>query len=119
MNKVIQAVNSMIVNKEKISSAGWVPDSEWILFLYNNKHKWAMKKNNEEYLLLFLKTDESLNKIRDVTEWEYIPSISYSSQKMGTKEAVASFNELYKILEEKVLGIEEVLDEIIADNPFG
>ena len=118
MNKIIQAVNSMIVNKEKISNAGWVPDSEWILFLYNNKYKWAMKKQNEDYLLLFLKTDENIEKIREVTDWEYIASICYSSQKLGTKEAIASFSELYKILEEKVLGIDEVLDEIIDDNPF-
>jgi len=42
--------------------------------------------------------------------------VVYKDSEIGTREARASFTELYSLLTEKVYGVDEVLDDIIADD---
>ena len=43
--------------------------------------------------------------------------VTYDTSQIGTKEAKASFAELYGILEEKLHGVDDVLDDILKDEP--
>jgi len=115
MSKIIQAVNSMIANKDKISDVKWVEDSEFVLFLFNGKYKWAIRPSgNDDFTLFFFKTDLSIDELADIGSWENEASIRYSAKELGTKEAFVSFRELNQIVQEKVLGIDAALDDIIG-----
>lgn len=115
MSKIIQAVNSMIASKDKISNVRWVEDTEFVLFLFNGKHKWAIRQlNNDDYTLTYFKTDLSIDELADINSWENEATVRYSAKELGTKEALVSFRELNQIVQEKVLGIDEALDDIIG-----
>jgi len=47
------------------------------------------------------------------TDEEYI---RYSSKDLNSKEAYETFSELYRIIEEKVFGVDKALDDIIKDD---
>ena len=117
MSRIVQAVNSMIAHQEKISSVLEWPDYSWLLFLYDGKHKWAMRKADDDYSLVYLKSTLKLEDLADEANFDREPSIYYRTRELGTKEALVSFRELYQVLQEKALGIEEALNEIIGDVP--
>jgi hypothetical protein len=47
-------------------------------------------------------------------DWEGEPIVTYKSSDIGTKEAIQSFDELYRLLKERVWDMDKVLDEIIG-----
>ncbi|RKG30069.1 hypothetical protein [Acinetobacter tianfuensis] len=120
MSKIIQAVNSMISNSKLITNVLASTSKEYF-FLYNQKYKWSMRKVNlDEYSLWFYPGTQSLDELVNTLdhEWEYVQMIHYSSKDLATKESLDSFKELFTILEEKVFGMDSVLDDIISDLPF-
>lgn len=118
MSKIVQAVNSMIANPALITNV-MRGDSE-LFFLYKNKYKWSMAKRDNGHHLWYYPGDENLEVLVafDGTGmgFEDIAMVHYHDGEIGTKEAKASFSELYTILSEKVYGIDTVLDDIISDN---
>lgn len=120
MSKIVQAINSMITNKEYISDV--LKCSDEYFFLYKKKYKWSMVLRDDGYHLWFYPGTDSLEYLVAMANGNWnneIPLIHYSDAEIGTKEAKASFAELYTILSEKLYGIDEVLDEIISDDiPF-
>ena len=118
MSKIIQAVNSMVSNQELITSVIHGRDAKEIFFLYKNKYRWSIKTGDDgSYSLWFYKTEDSIEYLAHIfdEEWERVPMIHYSTKELATKEAFASFEELYRIVKEKVLGMDKVLDDIIKD----
>jgi len=117
MSKIVQAVNSMISNPELISKV--VEAGTEIFFLYKNKYKWSMRRRDDSHYLWFYPGNESLETLAAYSElgWEEeTPTmVVYHDAKIGTKEARASFAELYTLLKEKLYGIDEVLNDIISD----
>lgn len=120
MSKIIQAVNSMISNSDLITNVISSGNKE-LFFLYNKKHKWSMRVSHDGvYSLWYYPSDQTLEEIANTLdhEWEYIQMVHYSSKDLATKEALDSFKELFTILEEKLFGMDSVLDDIISDLPF-
>ncbi len=118
MSKIVQAINSMIVNQDKISGVLEIPESAMLLFLYDGKYKWGIRCTDDDYILSFIQTERNLDQL-DIEILNNVPTIYYRASELGTKEAFASFQELYQILKEKLLGIDEVLKDIIGEDvPF-
>lgn len=113
--KIIQVINAMISNSEKISNV-LKNDSEYF-FLYNEKHKWSIKQNNDSYILFFYPTPNfTIEELANQIDWSnFNEIISYRSDEIKTREAIESFSELYQIVSEKLYGIDDIFDEIISN----
>lgn len=113
--KIIQVINTMISNSEKISNV-LKNDSEYF-FLYNKKHKWSIKQNSDGYLLFFYPTESyNIEQLANLVEWNNFNEIvTYKSDEIKTREATESFSELYQIVSEKLYGIDDIFDEIIGN----
>ncbi len=121
MSKIVQAVNSMIVNKNYITDV--IDSSKEYFFLYKSKYKWSMADRDDGYHLWFYPGTDKIDWLAAMSSsnWDTnTPMVHYSDAEIGTKEAKASFAELYTVLSEKVYGVDAVLDDIIADDdiPF-
>lgn len=115
MSKIVQAVNSMIANKEKISNV--MEKKGEFYFLYDEKHRWSIRYDDdlEDYWLYYYKTTASTESLASMENFAGINFIVYRAKIIGTKEAFSTFRDLFQLLQEKVLGIDEVLDDIIGD----
>lgn len=116
MSKIVQAVNAMISNPEFVSNV--IPGDNEFFFLYKNKYKWSIaRRNGDEHFLWFYPGGESLETLaaHDGSDWEGTPMVIYRDSEIGTKEAKASFSELYTLIKERAYGVNEVLDDIISD----
>lgn len=120
MSKVVQAVNAMITNNKDIS--GVIRAAHELFFLYKKKYKWSMASRDGEYHLWFYPGEDTMESLIFQVESGNIENISmvhYVDSDIGTKEAKASFADLFMVLSEKIYGIDEVLDDIISgDIPF-
>lgn len=115
MSKIVQAVNAMISNPGNITKV--IQGERELFFLYRDKYKWSMREDEKGYVLLFYPGNERLETLASYVgpEWEGTNMLQYSSEEIGTKEAKASFAELYALLKESVFGVNKVLDDIISD----
>jgi hypothetical protein len=123
--KIIQAVNAMISNAEKISNINlvkWgVDDSKpEYYFVFDMKFKWSIMREADsetDYRLFFYpQEDETIEDLINVhpEEWSSKDNyIVYRSAEIKTKEAKESFSELYKLVQTKRLNVDVLLDEII------
>lgn len=117
MSKVVQAVNAMLSNPEKITGVH-ENDNEYY-FEYNGKFKWSIRQGeNGSILLYFYPGDESFTYLANVhpSEWGEVKMVVYRDSEIGTREARASFAELLKAVQEKLYGVDALLDEIIKDD---
>ncbi len=89
-------------------------DGGQIFFLYDDKHKWSIWGQGNDYTLCFYYNDISID---DLVKYNDEPDssgfISYNSKEIGTREALESLSDLYHLLTEKLYGIDKVLDDII------
>jgi hypothetical protein len=119
MSKIVRAINAMVSNPDKIKAVTPGVENDEVFFSYMEKHKWSLVHENREdrYLLHFYPADIPLERLARIPpgEWESIPMVSYSSDELSGREAIASMRDLYMIVREKAYGVDEVLDEIIAD----
>lgn len=117
MSKIVTAANAMIANPKKIGSVVKGDYSE-IFFEYDNKHKWSIRPEGEaNYTLYYYPGDysiEALVMLHDY-DWDMVNMVKYSSSEIGTVEARNTFSELYTLVNEKVFGVDVVLDNIIGD----
>ncbi|MCX7155753.1 MAG: hypothetical protein NTW45_04825 [Rhodocyclales bacterium] len=115
MSKIVQAVNAMIANPQLITNV--VRGEHEFFFLYKNRYTWSMTKREDDYLLWFYPGCSDPNSLTSVEgpEWEGVPMVTYRANEIGTREAKASFSELYTIIKERLYGLNDVLDDIIAD----
>lgn len=116
MSKIVQAVNAMIENQQLITEVIKGADGE-LLFKYLGRHKWAISRDAGNYELSYYSSDLSLQEIAEIQPWDrekHCGVVSYTSKEIGTREALASFQELYTVVTEKAFGLADVLDEIIS-----
>jgi hypothetical protein len=116
MSKIVQAVNAMIANPKLITKV--IKGENELFFLYKDKYKWSMDKREQAYFLWFYPGDQTLESLASFEAWDWsdgFPMVMYQDVEIGTKEAKASFSELYRLLKERVYGVNEVLDDIISD----
>ncbi|MGF1873584.1 hypothetical protein [Photobacterium indicum] len=93
-----------------------------LFFLYDQKHKWSIIKNQKnEYYLHYYPGNQKLEELAgwpDEAWHDFSQMVSYNTNELGTKEAHDSLSELYTIVQEKLFGMESILDEIIGDDTF-
>lgn len=126
MSKIVMAMNVMVSNPSLITDViKGVHDSE-VFFKYDSKHVWSLFKNtgaNENYVISFYPNTPDINSLAMIPDetWDSLAPqhVTYSSKELATVEARESMRDLYGLLNEKLFGIDDVLDEIIAtDVPF-
>ncbi|MDQ5985570.1 MAG: hypothetical protein CSYNP_01282 [Syntrophus sp. SKADARSKE-3] len=128
MSKIVQAVNVMIANKDKISAVKKGAYSTAYYFVYNSKYVWSIAQyadgditicnypvdifeSPESYVMTLFAENEKSNP----------DCVCYNTEEYHTREAIESFRELYNLVKEKNLGVDLILDEIIKegdDVPF-
>lgn len=115
MSKVVQAINAMIANPEKIESV--VASGSEYYFTYKNKYKWSIKKDNDEIIIYYYPDNKPLEQIiaDSNSNWSNVTYINYNLSDIRSREADASFAELYTLVSEKAYGIDEVFKDIISD----
>jgi len=109
----------MISNPDYISNV--IPNQGEFFFLYKDKYKWSISKRDENHTLWYYPGVETLEYLASIDgyDWESTPMITYRDTEIGTKEAKASFSELYTLIKERAYGVNDVLDDIISDiDPF-
>lgn len=117
MSKIIVAINK-IINKSDLIDEVYKNEKE-IFFKYNKKYKWSIGKSQDNnYYLCYYNTDVSVKQLSNMPDdfWAtFRDFIVYSTRELNTREAISSFDELYTIVNEKILGFDKVLDDIISD----
>lgn len=115
MSKIVQAVNAMISNPNLISNV--IPNEKEFFFLYKNKYKWSISRRDNDHILWYYPGGDRLEALSSYegSDWEGTPMVNYRDAEIGTKEAKASFSELYTLIKERAYGVNEVLDDIISD----
>lgn len=121
MSKIVEAVNVMILNPEKITNV--IKRESEYYFIYKDKYKWSINGlPSGSYTLVYYASDISLDELANFEQenWEHFNDmVIYRCSDIGTKEATQTFRDLYSILNEKVFGVDEVLSDIIKDDiPF-
>lgn len=115
MSKIIRAINTMILNKDKITNI--ISKEGQLFFLYDNKYKWSIGVSGGYFYLCYypddLPTIKELSMIPDMSGYEYL---RYSLKDFKTQEAEESFRELYTIIKEKRYDMDKVLDDIINED---
>jgi hypothetical protein len=119
MSKIVQAANVMITRKNLITNVSQ-GDNE-IFFTYNDKYNWSVSRRDGDVALWYYPKSDSLDDLvsRSYAQaWEEVPMIHYKVSDLGTREAAETFGELYRTVKEKMFGVDDVLDDIIKDDPF-
>jgi hypothetical protein len=116
MSKIVRAVNTMITNQEKISNI--IKKKKNYYFLYDDRYKWSIEywEYKNIYYLRFFSGEQPLESIASMIDVEWATfdeMIVYSTEELGTKEAYDTFKDLYMILQERSLGVDKILDDII------
>lgn len=117
MSKIVQAVNAMITNPRFITEVK--EGGGEIFFLYKEKYAWSMKDDRAVKHLWYYPGNHSIDYLVDCARsemsWDGITMVHYNDGEIGTKEAKASFAELFTMLKERVYGVNDVLNDIISD----
>lgn len=117
MSKIVQALNAMLANPDNITKV--MRGENEYFFLYRDKHKWSIARDDTDgsHRVWFYPGEEKLEKLATLPPEEFfgLDFVLYHDKEIGTKEARATFAELYLLVRERVFGVNKVLDEIIGD----
>lgn len=118
MSKIVQAANSMITNSHRISNV--IKGHRDLFFLYSDKYKWSIwfDEDEDNYFLFYYPDGLDLEQLASLEpfEWDDVPIVIYKTSDLGTKEAHATFAELYSLVQQKLYGMDDVLEDIISDD---
>ncbi|OBT27983.1 hypothetical protein A9263_20535 [Vibrio cyclitrophicus] len=118
MSKIVTAINAMISNSQLITNVVQGDMENECFFMYDKKHVWSIIENRQSHFFLHYypgqQNSESLAAIPG-EHWQDadIHSVVYTSEVLGTKEAIDSLKELNSVVKEKLFGMDRVLDDII------
>ncbi|PCJ53569.1 MAG: hypothetical protein COA79_22670 [Planctomycetota bacterium] len=123
MSKIVKAINAMISQKDRISHVVLGHSENTFFFLYSKKHKWSIHKDlNDIFTINYYTGGELIDYLANVRdeEWQEIENIMrYIESDLGSREDQESLSELFMLLNEKLLGMDVILDDIISDDiPF-
>jgi len=121
MSKIVQVVNTMLNNPSKITNVQKTHDV--IFFNYIHEQLWGIFKQDNDQIILSIYPQKDIPiTVKDLVnmddlDWKLTPpiSIAYSSESLKESAALESFTELYKVIIEKLYGIDDIFDEIIQD----
>jgi len=126
VSRIVSAVNKMIQNSSRIRDIVAI-DKEYF-FVYDSSYQWSITFSNGDYLLFYYPEKLTFNTTligglvnpRGQLEGLYsafsptLKYVLYSANEIGSQEAFQTFQDLYKLLEEKAVGLDAVLDKIIG-----
>jgi len=115
MNKIIQVINKMIDERDRINVMLKLgTDSSPMFLFYYKEYAWVIYYENDGYFLGFL---GSTYEISEDLYKSIIPlmKIAYTSNQFKGQEALESFKELYQIVLEKSIGFDDVLDNLLKE----
>lgn len=123
MSKIVTAINAMISNSGSITNVVQGDMDSECFFVYDNKHTWSIIENKEgKYFLHYYPGNPRTNELAGIPSEHWheadIRSVVYTSEVLGTKEALDSLKELNSIVREKLYGMDSVLEEIIGTGKF-
>ncbi len=123
MSKIVKAINVMVSNPDLITNSIKGRHETECFFKYDNKHNWSILKNSEgHFYLSYYPSNPNLSELASIPDehWEEsnITSIGYNSKDLATKEAKDSMRDLFTIVNEKIYGIDDILDDIISSDNF-
>ncbi|WP_417541970.1 hypothetical protein [Methylophaga thalassica] len=124
MSKIVTAMNAMISNPDLITDVTQGAMESEIFFKYDSKYIWSLIVDDTSgtYILHYYPYAKSVSSIASIPEDRWpeadITSVFYNSKVLGTKEALDTFKELHSILNEKVYGMDDVLNDIIGQGQF-
>lgn len=119
MSKIVKAVNAMISNNDRIRQVINSNSGNELFFNYDGKHKWSISKSQSN--VYYLHYYPGKHNLEDLAGWpdeewaEFTGMVSYNTKELGSKEAYDSLGELYTVVQEKLFGMDQVLDSIIDD----
>lgn len=133
MSRIIQAINSMIINRDLITDVIAYNDEYFFNFL---DYVWSIKRNGPRfvasrgvhlgitqksypltygYVLTFYPGYTSVSNLKsDLSQKNVVDTIRYSDETFKSQEATESFEELYKTTTERLYNVDNVLDDIIS-----
>lgn len=123
MSKIVAAINAMISNSDSITNVVQGDMDSECFFVYDKKHTWSIIENKAgKYFLHYYPGNPSVNELARIPSQHWheaeIHSVVYTSEVLGTKEALDSLKELNSIVREKLYGMDSVLEEIIETGKF-
>ncbi|MCK4225041.1 MAG: hypothetical protein KAX39_07655 [candidate division Zixibacteria bacterium] len=127
MSKIVRVVNAMIEKSDKITEVTPAQGrSDEYYFLYDGKYRWSVSYDDDAntYFVHYYPNQQAIRSLAAAWEMDVPPeSVAYNTADLGTREAYASFRDLYKLVQEKVHGIDGVFDDILGttdkdDLPF-
>lgn len=116
MSKIVKAINTMVVKSDKITNAQFGLESGEIFFLYDQKHKWSISQKGTN--IFYYTGSHNLEDLASYPgdDWEnFTQMVTYGENELSSTEARASLRELHTIVKEIILGMDDILDEIIGD----
>lgn len=115
--KIVSAVNAMVANSSRISNVTTGRSGE-LFFEYGGKYKWSIIRDHEGHIRLwFYPGTQSLEDLASYSDYDwndFNDMVFYSAKELGTREAIESFEELFRVVKEKQYGVDEALDDIIS-----
>lgn len=114
--KIVQVINAMISNQGKISNVKR-REAEYF-FQYDNKYVWSINMIEDDYVLyLYPDKDATVERLVAFDDHDFIeyPYVTYRNKEIKSKESTESFSELYRIVVDKLLGVDLILDDILLD----
>ena len=122
MSKVIQVINTMISNSNKITDVvKGSTDQEEYFFLYDNNYRWSILESVEEAELYYIayiypKTKLSVLNLASALSFTGEESfVPYSSKDLKSQEALESFRELFNVVKSKLLGVDDIFSKILDE----
>ncbi|MDX9918333.1 MAG: hypothetical protein RBT15_10045 [Gudongella sp.] len=110
-------INKMIETSEAISDVmlGTFGVEEYYFF-YKRKYRWSIYYYHEQddYYLYYYKVELPIVDLANM-DTSMLTFIKYQSSEFKSKEATESFAELYNIVKGKLLGMDDVIDDILND----
>jgi hypothetical protein len=123
MSKIVTAINVMVSNPDRIKNVVKGYNDTECFFVYDGKHPWSILSNEQGYYMAYYPGNQDISQLAKIPDDHWgeanVHCVTYTSKDLGTKEAKESLAELYSIVNEKVHGMDDVLDDIInSELPF-
>ena len=118
MSKIVQAVNAMIENPDKIREV-MAFDPEYF-FVYDFKYQWSITFTGEEYLLFYYPNKVTFQMgllspqnprteaYQNLLTGESLKHVTYRTSELKSREVYETFQDLYILLQEKSLGVDRL-----------
>lgn len=116
--KIVQVINAMISKSDLISDVvrgeGAASRNEYY-FRYNNKYTWSIlyDDKSDDYTLYFYPNNQESTLTLARGAWTDAEVITFALSEIKTQEAEESYSELYKIVADKLHGLDKIFDDII------